>query len=210
MEKKSMDIMLTNKENALEEHNQVSFLGAVDEKVINELISISNDRLKLAKRGEKLNEKRAKSSRHARKLVNQFANSRGIQYDVKKEAIGITKEYVVYVGNRERLKEDPTVNPEENDVVKGVLTKSEKRIYEESIKGYGYLNQQIMNYMNDLTASEAKLISFEKQLVQDKECDVENQYLLVSLIDGKVYLCQKHVEQEVVETVSEPIESEAK
>ena len=168
MSKKSMDIMLTNKENVFQEHQGVQFLGAVDEYTIDGLIKTAQEREKLSRRGEKLEAKRAKATRHARRLIDQFAKSRQIQYDVQTQGIGISNDSVIYVGDRERLKADPTVEPQEDDAIKGNLTKSEKRLYDESIKGYGYLNELIGEYMNDLTASEAKLISFEKSTDSNK------------------------------------------
>jgi hypothetical protein len=206
--KKSIDIMLTNKENIFQEHQGVQFLGAVDEYTIDGLIQTAQEREKLSKRGQKLEAKRAKATRHARRLIERFAKSRQIQYDAKTQGIGISKDDVIYVGNRERLKADPTVDPQEDDIVKGKLTKTEKRLYEQSVKGYGYLSELINNYMNDLTATEIKLVSFEKNILKDKEYSVDNNYLIVSLIDGKVYLANHQVE-EVVEERTE-VESEQK
>lgn len=206
MSKKSIDIMLTNKENIFQEHQGVQFLGAVDEYTIDGLIQTAQEREKLSRRGQKLEAKRAKATRHARRLIEQFAKSRQIQYDVRTQGIGISKDDVIYVGSRERLKADPTVDPQEDDIVKGKLTKSEKRIYEQSIKSYGYLSELINDYMNDLTSTEIKLVSFEKSILKDKEYSVDNNYLIVSLIDGKVYLANHQVE-EVVEERTE-VESE--
>lgn len=200
---KSIDIVLTSKDNYKNEHLIVDFLGALDESVINELINISNDRIRLSKLGNKLQMKKNKAIRQARKIVNQFAKSRQIEYDEKTKAIGITKDDIIYVGDKDKLKENPTVEPDENDVIKGKLTKSEKKLYVQSIEGYVYINNQIVNYMSELNESEVKLISFEKSLLKDKEYSIDSHYLLVSLVDGKTYLCKNKEDVSVSEKQKE-------
>ncbi len=205
MERKTLDIMLTNKDEI-----QGNILCVIDEEVLDDLLKTSYEREKLYKRSLKLNEKKAKTVRHAQKLINQFANSRQITYDRENQAIGIYQGEIVYIVSLERLKNDPTVEPLETDEVRGKLTKSEKRLYQKTLSGYAFLNNQINDYLNDLTNNEIKLISFQTNVLKEKEYSVKNNYLIVSTVDGKVYLATKENvdENKEVEEVEEKTLSE--
>jgi hypothetical protein len=178
-----------------------------EEDVLENLLKLSYEREQLAKRSVKLNEKKAKAIRSARKRVNQFAKSRQIQYDEKTQAIGIYQGETIYIGSLEKLKSDPTLPPDENDVIKGTLTKTEKRLYNDELQGYAFLNKQISEYINDLTNNEMQLVAFEKSVLKDKEYSFKENYLTVSLVDGKTYLCTRPVEEELLEEPNEIVEN---
>ncbi len=199
MERKTLDIMLTNKESI-----EGEVLGLLNEEVLDKLLETSKERDVLAKRSEKLNLKKGKTVRHARKLINQFARSRQMEYDERTHAVGIYDGETIYLGSKERLQSDPTVEPIEGDTVRGKLTKSEKRLYQDSLMGYANLTKDIDGYIADLTNSEMKLIQFQQSILKDRECNVKTDYLTVSLVDGKVYFCKKETDE--VEEVKEVIE----
>lgn len=197
MERKTLDIMLTNKEDI-----EGELLCLVDDEVLDKLLETSRERDKLAKRSEKLNVKKAQTTRYARKLINQFGNSRQMKYDERTHAIGIYEGETIYLGSKERLQSDPTVAPIEGDIVRGKLTKSEKRLYQNSLTGYANLTKNIDEYIADLTNSEMKLIQFQQSVLKERECNIKTDYLTVSLVDGKVYLCKKET-HEVEEVIRE-------
>ncbi len=202
MERRTLDIMLTNKEGI-----EGEVLCVVEEEVLEQLMETSRERDKLAKRSEKLNMKKSQTMRYARKLINQFGNSRQMKYDERTHAIGIYEGETIYLGSKERLQSDPTVAPIEGDIVRGKLTKSEKRLYQDSLTGYANLTKQIDEYIADLTNSEMKLIQFQQSVLKDREYNVKIDYLTVSLVDGKIYLCKKE-EQDEEETSAEEINVE--
>jgi hypothetical protein len=197
---KTLDILLTDKDDFVGE-----LLCIVEDNVVEQLIDASREREKLSRRSEKLDLKKGKIIRGAKKTIQQFANSRQIKIDEEKQTIGIHEGKTIYIGDKERLKNDFTVEPIEEDIVKGTLTKSEQRLYSTMLKSYEYINIEIGKYMNDLSNNEMKIVSFEKNILKDKEYSSKN-YIVVSLTDGKVYLSE-HEEEEVVEPEVAEVES---
>jgi hypothetical protein len=195
VERKTLDIVLTNRDNI-----EGEVLCIVEQEVVQELVSLSKERENLAKRSEKLNNRRWQVVRYARKRINQFAKSRQIAYNEKTHAIGIYDNDIIYVGDLDRLKLNPTLAPEETDEIRGRLTKIEKRLYSEVLQNYVNLNTDIEKYIGEITKNEHNFMMFEKKILKDKEYHFNKHFLTISVVDGKVYLCDKMVEDNVEET----------
>lgn len=184
---KSIHIVLID----TEDHFDGEFITTISEDNIKNLTEIVIEYEKLNKKVEKLREKRQQALRKANKLMKRIIASHGIQYDQEKQAVGISKQDIIYVGEKKRVTAEPDADPQENDIIKGKVTKYERRKYNELLETFKYINEQIKLHNEMVQANENKLIAFEKSVLKDKKYSRENDVLVVSSINGNVFLCSK-------------------
>ena len=92
---------------------------------------------------------------------------------------------------KKRVTAEPDADPQKNDIIKGKVTKYERRKYNELLETFKYINEQIKLHNEMVQANENKLIAFEKSVLKDKKYSRENDVLVVSSINGNVFLCSK-------------------
>lgn len=168
----------------------------VDNEQLNRLQQLVLESEKLSKSAEKFDAKKQQALRAANKLMRRIVNSHGIEYDTDTKAVGIAKDDVIYIGEKERVINNPISDPEENDEIRGKITKYERRKYNELLESFAYLNNKASEHNLRVVANENNLIDFENRVLEGKEYSKTNDYLVVYVKTGKVVLCKREEQTE--------------
>lgn len=143
------------------------------------------------KKADKIIHNREKAKRHANKFMKRIVDSHNIQYNDEKQAVAVSDSDVLYIGDKSRLQLDPSSEPVDGDIVKGKITKSERRKYNEVLNNFEFINNKIKQHNSLVSDNQSKLLQFEQDVLIDKEYDKEKSYLVVFKETGKVMLCIK-------------------
>lgn len=188
MEEQSIYIVLTDAKQEVDGEK----VAVVDQETIAKLRTLVNDSESLGRKANKLRDKTEQAKRHARKLLDRIVASHGVKLNTNKEAVGVSKaDDIIYVGEKDRIIENPELPPAVGDRIVGKLLKYERRKYNELLDRYNFLANRIEEHNQSVRTNEDSLIAFENTVLTDKEYNKENQYLVVSEITGKVYLVTK-------------------
>ncbi|AEO93334.1 gp63 [Bacillus phage G] len=184
---KSIHIILSEIENGFEGEE----ITTLDKETLGRLYQLVVESEKLNKFAEKFDIKKQKALRESNKLMRRIIDSHGIKYDKDTQAVGISDDDVIYIGEKERVINSPSADPLDTDELKGKITKYERRKYNELIDQFNYLNNQAMDHNKKVVANENNLIDFERKTLQGKEYSRENDYLVIFSKNGKVVLCRR-------------------
>lgn len=188
---KSIYIVLMDLKNELQ-GEKIEKICSISKEKVDFLKELLKQNEKLEKNAKKLREKTEQIKRQSRKFLNRVIMSHGISYSKATQAVGISKEDdIIYIGDRKRVIENPENPPLPGDKIVGKLTKYERRKYNELLEQYNYLANKIDEHNNHVHQNEKQLIEFEKSVLKNKIYNKDNQYLVVSTINGNVYLVDK-------------------
>jgi hypothetical protein len=167
-------------------------IGTVDEEAINEIKRLSKQRNALMKQQEKITLDKDKRVRYSQKFIEHLAVSRNIVYDYRIQGLGIYNGETIYITSIENLKKNPTGEPTSVDVIKGTMTKSEKRKYQEIISGNDYFNNKLESFKQGVLENEQLLENFEKMIIDNSglELDPAKHSLIISTKTLSVYLIE--------------------
>lgn len=180
----SILVVLVDKVNN-EDAEQVS---TVNQESINSLHKLVTESQHLIRKAQKLRDKSDQIKRHANKLLKRIVMSHGINYG-EDQAVGVSRiDDILFIGERESIVSSPERPPTDSDIIVGKLTKYERRKYDELTQQYVYLSDKINEHNELVNKNESKLISFEREVLKDKEYSKEEDNLLVCSTTGKVFL----------------------
>lgn len=163
----------------------------IDDETLNWLHQLVSEAAKLNKDAEKLDLKKQKALRESNTLMRRIVDSHGIKYDSDRQAVGISKDDVIYIGEKERVMNNPSADPSDEDEIRGKVTKYERRKYNELIDNFNFLNNKMMIHNKKIVANENNLVNFENNVLKDKEYSKDKDYLVVFSKTGKVVLCRR-------------------
>lgn len=184
---KSIHIILSEIEGNFEGEE----LGFIDDQLLSSLHKLVLESEKLNKTAEKISSKKEQALRHSNKLMKRIIESHRVQYDLENESVGISDEDVIYVGEKERIINNPNADPSNEDIIKGKLTKYERRKYSELLDTFKYLNEKANEHNYNVLTNENNLIDFENKFLADKEYSKEDDYLVVFSKTKKIVLCRR-------------------
>jgi len=184
---KSIHIILSE----IEDNFEGEEVGLVGEEQLQWLRTLVVESERLNRKAEKFSSKKEQALRHANKLMRRVVDSHGIKYDAEKHAIGIAQDDTIYIGEKERVMNNPSADPIEDDEIRGKITKQERRKYNELLENFAFLNERAIEHNKEVITNENNLINFEEKMLSEKEYSKEDDYLVVFSKSRRVVLCKK-------------------
>jgi hypothetical protein len=165
-------------------------VATIDKEKIAHLNQLVNTSESLNRLAQKLTGKREQMYRHSQKLMRQVIQSHRIPVNFETEAVGISKATdEIYVGPKDEVANDPAGEPKEGYLIKGKVTKYERRKYDELLINFDKLNMTITTHNVKVVTNENAMIEFEKEVLANEEYDRKANILVVSSVTGEVLLC---------------------
>lgn len=184
---KSIQIVLSE----IESNFEGELVCSIDEPAIIELRQLILESENLNRAAEKIIAKKEQALRRSNLLMRRIIESRKIEFNVETEAVGLSQNNELYVGEKERVSSDPGAPPSNEDSIRGNITKQERRKYDELLENFDFLNKKANIHNEKVIETENGLIEFENKVLVDKEYSKEDNYLIVLNKSKKVFLCKK-------------------